>query len=113
MRAGLDPSILGGLPSIAPAASIMSITCRPVLADTASRDSEGCMIFRDERLVAVVVRIEPDDDLDPALWGQWNLEAGFGPCRVAAGAVFPSCDAAKAWALRRSQRDPGRATAAE
>lgn len=71
------------------------------------------MIFVDDRLVAVVVRIEPDEDLDPALWGQWNLEAGFGPCRVATGAVFPTCDAAKAWARQRVERESGRAAAAE
>jgi hypothetical protein len=81
----------------------MLITLRkPVLVNTSSPDSEGCLLFVDDRLVAVLVRLEQGAYADPSLWGQWLLEAGFGPCETGdQELIFPTLDVAEQWATER------------
>ncbi|MBY0296264.1 MAG: hypothetical protein K2X71_09540 [Methylobacterium sp.] len=76
--------------------------CQNVLVDTGGVDEQGCLLFVDERLVAVLVRLERDDELKPELWGRWFVEAGFGPCQQANSAMtFASTDEAIAWACEQ------------
>jgi hypothetical protein len=74
------------------------ITLDPVLVDTGSADSEGCLAYRDGRLIGVLTRLDPDLHGDLGVGRHWFLEAGFG--RVAGEPrppTFPTLDAACAW----------------
>lgn len=74
--------------------------CEPLLVNTASPDQQGYLLFVDEKLVAVVVRIERAEDLDVTLWGRWCLEAAFGPCQHAgASLTFAAPEKALEWAV--------------
>src|SRR4051812_2625766 len=63
---------------------IMPLTsrCQPLLVNTASPDHQGYLVLVDDHLVAVLVRLEPDEHLAPELRERWFVEAGFGPCQV-------------------------------
>jgi hypothetical protein len=80
--------------------------CLPIKIETGSEDQDGCLVTIDGCLVAVLVRIEQHDDLDPALWDQWYVEAAFGPCSKAPGELitFATCEAAAEWAIQRCER---------
>jgi len=79
--------------------------CQAVLVNTAGPDHQGCLLFLDQRLVAVLVRLEEDDHLDPEFWGQWFLEAGFGPCQCHGIAPsFVTTDDALGWARRQVEQ---------
>lgn len=74
--------------------------CEPLLVNTASPDEQGYLILVDNKLVAVVVRVERDDELDDTLWERWCLEAAFGPCQYAgASLTFAAPEEALAWAI--------------
>ncbi len=74
--------------------------CEPLLVNTASPDQQGYLLFVDNKLVAVVVRVERDDELDATLWGRWCLEAAFGPCQHAgASLTFMAPEEALGWAV--------------
>ena len=71
----------------------------PVL--TGSDDREGCAIFLDGALAAVIVQLDlPEHGRDR---GKWFLEAGFGPCAGSAE-LFQSAEAAMAWVAERVAR---------
>jgi hypothetical protein len=53
----------------------LSLTEQPVQVAVGGDDEEGCLIFADDRLVAVLVRLS---QLHEELAGRWYLEAGFG-----------------------------------
>ncbi|WP_407519654.1 hypothetical protein [Methylobacterium oryzisoli] len=79
-----------------------SIYCQQVLVDTGGADERGCLLFVNERLVAVLVYLEQDEDLKPELWGRWFVEAGFGPCQQGNTATtFASTDEAIRWACEQ------------
>lgn len=74
--------------------------CEPLLVNTASQDEQGYLLFVDDKLLAVVVRVERDDELDDTLWGRWCLEAAFGPCQYAgASLTFAAPEEALEWAV--------------
>lgn len=50
-------------------------TFQPVRIDTATPDEEGLLVFRNEMLIAVAVRLAHVDDT--SLRDRWNLEAVF------------------------------------
>jgi hypothetical protein len=73
--------------------------CEPLLVNTASPDEQGYLLFVDNKLVAVLVRVERDDELDGTLWGRWCLEAAFGPCHhVGTSLTFAAPEEALEWA---------------
>ncbi len=80
--------------------TIRTFRCEPLLVNTASQDEQGYLLFVDDKLVAVVVRVEHDDELDDTLWGRWCLEAAFGPCQCARSSLtFAAPEEALKWAV--------------
>ena len=76
-----------------------SLLVQPTPVETGSADEDGCLVYADGRLVAVLVRLA--DPVHGDLVGGWFLEAGFGPCASAAVPVFDSLGAAQDWVGRR------------
>lgn len=73
----------------------MSLDLQPVRVETGTDDEEGCLVFADGRLVAVLVRLSDQHD---GLAGQWYHEHGFGPALdEPAHPVFPTLEAAQDW----------------
>ena len=72
----------------------MSLHLQPVRIATGSRDEEGQLVFADNRLVAVLVRLsdEHGDDAD-----MWFLEAGFGRVDHPHPPKFVDLEEAQAW----------------
>lgn len=61
----------------------------------ATHDAEPArLVLTDERIVAILVPISPEDDINKA--GGWYLQVGFGPCDTE-GLLFPNLTAAEAW----------------
>jgi hypothetical protein len=52
----------------------MTVTLQPVWVATGA-EKEGMLVFADERLVAVLVRLSAENEIAP---GAWYLETGFG-----------------------------------
>lgn len=70
----------------------------PLLGD----DAEGQLILIDDRLAAVVSRLDGGTHLSEHD-GQWFVEAGFGPCQPdGAQRLFRSLEQAGRWVARRS-----------
>jgi hypothetical protein len=86
----------GGVDWLALHSSLQRIT-----VETGSRDEEGCLVYVQDRLVAVLVRLDEEEHSDLDEKGQWFLEAGFGPCANggASTLAFGSLDEAQRWAL--------------
>ena len=74
------------------------ITFQRVPVMTGSADREGCVIFADGQLTAVVVRLDACEH--GHLRGKWFLEAGIGPCNHPAP-LFDLVDDALAWVASR------------
>jgi hypothetical protein len=75
------------------------LTHQPMPVMTGSDDREGCLMFSDGQLVAVLVRLA--DEIHADQRGSWFVEAGFGPCRTAAPPTFDDLDAAQLWIRRQ------------
>ncbi len=67
----------------------------PMPVHTGSGDQEGKLVLVDDRLVAVLVRL--DDQAHAGLVGAWFLEAGFGPCACVTPPIFNNLDAVQEW----------------
>jgi hypothetical protein len=76
----------------------MTVTLQPVCVETGSKDEEGCLVFSDGRLAAVLVRLS-EEHADLA--GRWHYEHGFGPLETPSHPVFESLDAAQEWIRQR------------
>jgi PAS domain S-box-containing protein len=79
----------------------VALVLRPVRVDTQGEDEEGCLVFGDERLVAVLVRLSGQHG---ALAGRWHLEHGFGMLDGPEHPCFTSLDAARGWVGQRLGR---------
>jgi hypothetical protein len=75
----------------------MALTIQPVLVAT-GEEGEGCLIFADGWLVAVLVRLS---DLHGDDSGSWFLEKGFGSLDGPNPRSFENLDAAQDWISRR------------
>jgi hypothetical protein len=53
----------------------MTLRLEPVLVDTGSDDEEGLLVFSNDRLVAVLVRLSEQHDTSA---GSWFVETAFG-----------------------------------
>ncbi|MGF9756191.1 hypothetical protein AAII07_13370 [Microvirga sp. 0TCS3.31] len=77
------------------------ITSKPVKVRIDGHDSDGRLIFADDQLSAVIVRLDGEAHI-PEHKGQWHLEAGFGPCDVRlAPPTFSTPEEAGAWVQQR------------
>ena len=77
----------------------MAIDRQDISVDTQSEDEQGCLLFSEGKLVAVLVRLA--NHVHGADHGAWYLEAGFGRCATMMPPVFPTMDDAEAWVLRQ------------
>jgi acetyl-CoA C-acetyltransferase len=64
----------------------MPYSFSPVCVDTGCEDVQGLQVFRDDRLIALFVRLESDRHSDHQ--GCWFLEAGFGRCAAMSAGPF-------------------------
>ena len=72
---------------------------QPVKVATGSADEEGRLVFREGKLIAVLVRLD-DPNHGPAL-GQWSLEAGFNGVDSVKPPLFANLAAAERWIDRQ------------
>jgi hypothetical protein len=75
-----------------------SLTQQPVRVAVSCDDEEGCLIFADEQLVAVLVSLSR---LHEELAGRWYLEAGFGRLEGPEKPTFRELGAAEQWIWER------------
>ena len=83
---------------------MMSFQFTPVLLYGMSPDNEGLLLFKGDRLLAVLTRLSSIHD-DRA--GQFFIEAVFGDISVPSDHLLPDIEAAKAWAGRVTKRGEG------
>ncbi len=76
----------------------MELGSRPVTVDTDAADQEGCLVFADNRLVAVLVRLSGQHGRKA---GRWYLEHGFGRLEGPAHPIFTDLDEARDWLVQR------------
>ena len=76
----------------------MKLVLQPVRIDTGGADEDGCLVFADNWLVAVLVRLS---DQHEGLAGQWYYEHGFGPFNGPAHPTFRTIEAAQDWIEQR------------
>ena len=76
----------------------MSLRLEPVRVGTGSDDEDGRLIFKDDALVALLVRLSDNHDEDA---GKWLLEAEFRCDCGEPAALFDDLDQAQAWFARR------------
>jgi len=77
------------------------ITFQPVKVLIDGHDSEGRLVFADDQLAGVIVRLDGEAH-DPEQKGQWHLEAGFGKCDARiAPPTFRTQDEVEAWIRQR------------
>ena len=71
----------------------MDVTLQPIVLAT-NQDSEGQLVFVNERLIAVLVRLS---SLHAEKAGWWFLETGYGAAESTQHPSFRDLDAAVAW----------------
>jgi hypothetical protein len=76
------------------------MTLQPVRVETGGPDEEGRLVFVDDKLVAVLVRLS-DEHEDIELAGHWFFEAGFGYLDGPAHPSFRDLNAAQSWIQQR------------
>jgi hypothetical protein len=69
--------------------------------ETGSPDEEGCLVFGDGKLLAVLVRLSAQQG---DLFGRWYVEKGFGRLDGPAHPTFPDLEAAQSWISARASR---------
>jgi hypothetical protein len=72
----------------------MNLVLQPVRIETGGADEDGCLVFADNRLVVVLVRLSDQHD---DLAGHWYYEHGFGPFNGLAHPTFSTIEAAQDW----------------
>ncbi|HEX2138010.1 MAG TPA: hypothetical protein VHG30_19315 [Microvirga sp.] len=81
------------------------LTLQPIRVRIDGGSQEGRLVFADSALVAVFVRVSPEEIAgDDQPRDGWFLEAGFGPCgslATVAPPVFGSLDEAQVWVRAR------------
>jgi len=78
----------------------MTLVTQPIRVGTGA-DEEGCLVFSDGRLAAVLVRLSDDNEIAP---GQWFYEAGFGALDGPEHPTFADLEEAKAYIEDRLSR---------
>ena len=86
----------------------MTLALQPVRVETGTEDEEGCLVFADSRLVAVLVRLSNQHE---GVAGHWYYEQGFGPFDGPAHPTFATIEEAQDWIeQRRSEARRSRPT---
>jgi hypothetical protein len=78
----------------------MRLTTMPIRVAT-GHDEDGCLVFADDRLVAVLVRLSEKHE---EVAGEWFLEAGFGQIHGVDHPTFPDLDTGLDWVAARIER---------
>ena len=73
----------------------MNVRFEPVRLATGSEE-EGMLVFLDEKLIAILVHLAPDNSVAP---GHWFLEASFDGLPGLSAPTFPDLDAAERWVV--------------
>jgi len=79
-----------------------AIELRSIRIDTASADTDGCLVMCRGCLVGVLVRLAGEEQAPRQ--GFWYLEAGFGPLECVKPEPFETLDQASAWVALKTQR---------
>ena len=69
-------------------------------------DVEGRLVFAEDALLAILVRLSEDHDEGG---GSWFLEVGFGRMDGRVHPIFPDLEAAQSWITERVQQGWGQA----
>jgi hypothetical protein len=77
--------------------NVQDITLAPVRVGTDTADEVGRLVFAEDRLVAVLVRLAEGHDEA----GHWFLEHGFGRLGVPVPPTFSDLQAAEIWIASR------------
>lgn len=72
----------------------MTILFRPIAVDTTSGDQEGQLVVRNDKLIAVLVKLSSDHG---ELSGRWFVEKGFGAFNGPGHPTFASLQLAEQW----------------
>ncbi|GJE44807.1 hypothetical protein [Methylobacterium soli] len=72
----------------------MTLRLQPAQVETGSDDTESRLVFDDERLVAVLVRLSDRHESDA---GKWFLEVGFGCVDDPRKPIFRDLGEAERW----------------
>jgi hypothetical protein len=75
----------------------MTLVMQPVRVATGA-DEEGCLVFSDDRLVAVLVLLSDENEIAP---GHWYYEAGFGALDGPEHPTFATLDEAQEYIVHR------------
>lgn len=81
----------------------MPLTFQPVRVETGGPDDEGQLVFVNDKLAALLVRLSADHE---GLQGCWFLEAGFGRLDGPIHPTFVDLDAATEWMAQRLAYEP-------
>jgi hypothetical protein len=76
----------------------MKLGFQPVTVGTNAPNEEGCLVFANDRLVAVLVRLSEEPSKKA---GHWYLEHGFGKLDGPAHPIFTDLDEAQDWVAQR------------
>jgi hypothetical protein len=76
----------------------MELGFQPITVETNAHDEEGCLVFVNNRLVAVLVRLSEEHGRKA---GRWYLEHGFGKLDGPAHPIFIDLNEAKNWVAQR------------
>jgi hypothetical protein len=77
----------------------MPIDRQDVSVDTRSEDQQGCLLFAEGKLVAVLVRLA--NHVHGSDRGAWYVEAGFGRCATILPPLFATLEDAETWVCRQ------------
>ncbi len=69
-----------------------------VIINTNAPDEDGCLVFADDRLVAVLVRLSDEHGRKA---GRWYLEHGFGKLDGPVHPIFIDLNEAQDWVTQR------------
>ena len=75
----------------------MTLTTKPVRVSTGA-DEDGRLVFSDDRLVAILVRLSDQHEIAP---GQWFYEAGFGSLDGPHHPIFANLEEATEYIAQR------------
>jgi hypothetical protein len=76
----------------------MKLGLQSVAVDTNAPDEEGCLVFANNRLVAVLVRLSTEHGRKA---GRWYLEHGFGKLDRLSHPIFADLDEAQDWVAKQ------------
>jgi hypothetical protein len=72
----------------------MAVSFQPITLDGNAPDSEAMLVYRNERLLAVLVCLS---DIHGELTGQWYVEANFGEMPVVHPPAFETIEQFTKW----------------